>query len=457
VNARHAFSGQRWLLGAISLLLAACHPQASRAPRFEAQGPSCAPHQRELVSFVERLPEHTLSVSARVALPESIIGELPGAGALLEIGDDFARFENAELAGRTLAERAEQAGTTLAAFFASNTGRDLYVAAARSTDVETLRAYLRRVPLATKVRLLVRMPAEDVSAGQNDTEARELADELLAERDPARRAALSHDAFARFSRCPAVLSAVDTNASEPPERRWPALRAALTQALPSCRCDELAPDGLKQIVVAEQRAGTATLAALPFGFVRDERCGASMPLRSLAKLLQQMESFDQEFSGSFERDALSFERVLTDERLLNTFCNALPGETLLSLAKKRGTLYFKTSAGDACEALRFEPLSAGAPMGTLRLAANPAGSGRAFHYWQGAEEIRVFGPLSEGSGSKPTDDREWPCSHELKLVGVDANSIEFEKGRWFFTEAACRAAPTSAAIDACFTKREAAP
>lgn len=437
------------MLSASAALLIACQVKPSMAPRFEAEGPRCGQHQQELVSFVQALPDRALSVSTPIDLPESIIGEVPGAGALLEIDENFARFDGVDVAGRTPAERAHAVGPKLLAFFANEAARDLYVATPRNTEVEELRSYLGQVPSKVKVRLLVRMPAsssEVPSAEDSEAEARELASKLLSERDPATRAALSRQAFERFARCKAVHDAAEQVAQLPADRRWLALREALIRALPACRCSELAPESLKHIVVAEQRAGMATLAALPFGFVRDARCGASMPLRSIGKLLQQMERFDQEFAGSFQPDAVSFEKVLTDDRLLNTFCNALPGETLMALAKGRGTVYFKTGAAESCEAFRFEPLSPGAPMGTL----HPVGAkGSSFHYWQGAEELRVFGPIGPGP-SKPTDEREWPCDHNLKLTSVDADSVELEQGRWFFSEAACRTAPSSAVVNACY-------
>lgn len=445
-------------------LLASCQPPRSQAPRFEPAGPACAQHQRELVAFVEQLPDRAMPSQIRVELPESIIGEVPGNGALLELGDTFARFEENELAGGTHAERAMQAAKSLQAWQATAraeaTRGQLYVAAARTIDVQTLRLYLKALPSELRVRLLVRMPAPAPSSSAADDEARanELVRELLAERDPAARNALSERAFAEFSRCTALNAAVHERASASSPTRWKDLRQTLVSTLPSCRCSDLAPAGLRQIIVAEQRAGAATLAALPLGFLRDERCGASMPLRSLAKLVQQMERFDQEFSGGWQQDALAFEKVLTDERLLNTFCNALPGETLAQLEKSRATLYFKPAGAENCEGWRFEPLSPGAPMGTLhRVADEQQKMPRAFHYWQGAEEIRVFGPLTS-STSKPTDEHEWACDENLRLTAVDAQSVEFERGRWFFSEASCRAATGEGTVfGGCLTKRSEGP
>jgi hypothetical protein len=311
--------------------------------------------------------------------------------------------------------------------------------------------------------LLVRGPAPEhfaagapqgPAANAEDAEARAIANQLFAERDPQKRSALSSQAFASFSRCKRVSDALAAVGQVDPKQRWTALRAALLEALPACRCDELASQSLKQIVVAEQRAGSGSIAALPAEFLRDERCGASMPLRSLGKLVAQMESFNAEFSGGYQKDELAFEEVLTNDRLLNTFCNALPGETLAALERKRATLYWKLSGEDACEAFRFEPLSPGAPMGTLRQVVAAGQGARAFHYWQAAEEIRLFGPVSGAPESKPTDSREWACDQNLKLTGVDVESVSFEHGRWFFREDACRRAKSdTSSLTGCFSAR----
>jgi hypothetical protein len=67
--------------------------------------------------------------------------------------------------------------------------------------------------------------------------------------------------------------------------------------------------------------------------MRDERCGATMPLRSVQRLLEQVEAFDADYAGRYKDDALRFETVVTNDRLLVQFCDALPGETLAALQK----------------------------------------------------------------------------------------------------------------------------
>ncbi|MGC4094824.1 MAG: hypothetical protein QM756_44280 [Polyangiaceae bacterium] len=450
-------STRDFLISATGALSIACRAQTTAPPRFEAQGPACAQHQQDLVAFVSKLPERALPTALTVDLPESTIGEVPGIGALLEIDEGSARFDGEALGGATASERALAGGKAVERWLtASAEQRELYVAAARSIDVQTLRTYLAQIPQQVRARWLVRMPAPEspkAAPEREDHEARALADRLLAERDASQRKAIAREGFASFSRCSGVSAVLDQADAAPAQARWPTLRQGLSRAFAECRCDQLSTAGLEQLLVAEQRAGTATLAALPLAFMRDERCGASMPLRSLGKLVEQMERFDAEFAGGWQRDALEFEKVLTDERLLNTFCNALPGETLAQLGRKRATVYWKLSGADGCEAWRLEPLSPGAPMGTLRSTRG----GKAFHYWQGAEELRVFGPLTSAA-SKPTDEHSWPCDQNLRLTAVDAESLEFEHGRWFFAEPSCRAAAAEkSTLEGCITNRGAEP
>src|SRR6185503_16835553 len=116
--------------------------------------------------------------------------------------------------------------------------------------------------------------------------------------------------------------------------------------------------------------------------------------------------------------------------------------------------WVRLSSG-ACEGFTFEPLSLGAPMGTLR-RTKPAGAAPlAFHYWQAAEEIGVFGPVPSDSPTKPTDQREWPCRVNYKLTGIEPEFVALETGRFFFTESACRAAPPESAPGGCVSDRAA--
>jgi hypothetical protein len=95
-------------------------------------------------------------------------------------------------------------------------------------------------------------------------------------------------------------------------------------------------------------------------------------------------------------------------------------------------------------------------MGTFRRVATGGGA-LAFHYWQAAEEIRLFGPLDAAAPSKPTDRRDWTCDNNQRLTGVDGHSVAFERGRWFFDAAACRAAGPSDTFGGCAAERSASP
>lgn len=439
--------GRSRLAGSVGLALAlasGCAPPPAVPASRPLSGPACESRQQELIAFVEKLPQRALVAPLEVEPPECAVGEVPGGGALLEIGESVVILDGERSELPSLGERVLRAKDWFEQ--ASRVNDTVYVAAAPSVDVQTLRAYLRHAPQGTKLKLLVRMPAPAAFSAPSATNAaRELAARVLDERDPRAREELAAAGYAKFASCPGVTDAVRSLAGLPPRERWPRLREALRTALGGCRCGELDADGLEPLLVAEQRAGTATLAALPLGFLLDERCGASMPLRSVAKLVAQIEAFDREFAGSWREDALEFDAVLTDQRLVNMFCNALPGETLAALERARATLYWKMPGGESCEAWRFEPLSPGAPMGTWRqLGAGAKTTGLAFHYWQAAEEIRLFGPAASDPPSQPTDRRDWTCDQNLRMIAVDERSVQLERGRWFFSETACRKAPPDA-------------
>jgi hypothetical protein len=442
------------LMVVASLTLAGCARSAAPA-RFEAHGPACSAHQQELLTFTQNLSERALGSSVKVDLAETTVGELPGPGRVLEISSSEARLDTELLPGASLGERVAALRERLAKASEPGTASSpppLYVAGAADLDVQTVRAYLEVVPESVALRWLVRMPAPPTRPTASGADAgRELSLRMLAEHDPSARRELARQGYAEFSRCSAVTAALASVDARPAAERWPALQRALVAALPRCDCSELDAENFEQLLLAEQRAGSATLASLPLGFLRDARCGASMPLRSLRKLSAQIEEFDREFAGKWQDDAIRFEKVISDEHLLNTFCNALPGETLAAFEKARATLYWKLPATEACEAWRFEPLSPGAPLGTWRRVGE--GAPLAFHYWQAAEELRLFGPLTPGVQSLPTDTHPWACDQNQRLTEVDARSIRLEHGRWFFSDAACRAAPEADAVAGCSAER----
>jgi hypothetical protein len=397
---------------------------------------ACEERQRGFLELVRKLPERSLNASIRVDLPETTLGAVPGNAPVIEISQSRVVIDSMPVAASGLAERVQAVRVWGAAHVpASGSKPVVYLAAARDTDVETLRAYLAALPETLEPRLLVGTVALAPKAGEG-TEQETPAARLLATRDPAARRAIAEEGYREASSCPEFARAVESSAAVGPEGRWPALRAALLEAVPKCRCGDLDTVQLERLLSAEQRAGAATLGLLPLGFLRDVRCGASMPLRSIGKLVLQMEQFDREFAGQFGKDAVEFNDVLAHERLLGYFCEALPGETLAAEQRRRATLYLRRS-GESCEGWRFEPLSPGAPMGTWRRVSG--GPPLSVHYWQAAEEIKLFGPVPEPA-TKPTDRHDWACETTQRLVSVDARSIQLENGFWFFDEAACRSA-----------------
>lgn len=450
-------------LGLVSAITVGCQRTgpASTASGAHDDGMSCEEHKADLVTFVRYLPDTALMASADVALPEATLGSVPRQGALLEVTPKDVAFQGERFGDESLKARVDWLQAKLANFEASPrlgpSGKEaspiLHVAASYDTDVRTLRSYLKVVPTGLDLRLLFRVPTVRLG-DKGDADARAFAARVLGERDPTKRRTLSREGFLKYSTCDGVEGALDAVEQAPEEERWPQLKNALSSALPHCDCDDLDAHALKQLVIAEQRAGTMALGSMPLGFIRDERCGASMPLRSMQKLLKQIESFDQEFSGQWREDELSFDKVITNERLLNYFCDALPGETLAALQRARSTVYWRLPGGE-CQGWQFAPLSPGAPMGSWHRIGEGPGSGSklGFHYWQGAEQIRVYGPI-ESEASKPTDRQRWACETEYEMKAVDETSIRLTGGSWFFSYEACQKAPARATMaESCVVKR----
>ncbi|HEY3493369.1 MAG TPA: hypothetical protein VGK73_01735 [Polyangiaceae bacterium] len=433
----------------VPLVLGACHGGAQFAQKPGDTPQACEGRREELVRFVKELPERALGADLRADLPVTTLGAAPGTGPVLVVTENSLLFDGESTTRERFQARAAELPPR----------SSLYVAAAPDVTIRTLRASLASVPAGVDLKLLIRSAGKAPALAADPSipeEAREIAGRLLAEGNPTEQKALAERGYSEFSNCAPLKSAIASVGPRPPRERWPALKQAFDGALPSCSCDSLDAPALRALLAAEQRAGTATLAVLPLSFVRDERCEASMGLRSVKKLLDQMEKFDADNAGAWSDDALRFEQVITNDRLRERFCDALPGETLAALEKAKRMLYFRVPGPETCEAWRFEPLAPGAPMGTLRRAAPATGSPAALHYWQAAEELDLFGPVEEKS--KPTDERDWTCRTRYRMTGIDAESIALESGRWFFTEASCRKAPPEAvAPPTCSTPTTATP
>jgi hypothetical protein len=432
----------------MALVLASCHSApATSAPPTESRE-QCVARLAVFEDSVAKLPDRTVAAATGGDLPSSTLGALPGPGPVLELAENGAAIDGTPLPGATHAERASHLAEWLAGTSATTSVETapaaapaaaraaFYVAASADADVQTVRTYVTKLPATFDVRLLVRLPKPaGTSAHGTESAAGDPATRVLLEQDPESRRKIAEEGYAELARCPAVSTAVASVRGLGPRERWPALKSALRAALPQCDCSAVDTVRLQALVAAERQGGAGAIGFVPISFLRDERCGASMPLRSMRKLIKQIEQFDAEFAGNWQKDALAFGDVVTDARLLVYFCSALPGETLAQKERDRATLYLRAPGTNACEAWKFEPLAPGTPMGTWRRTSHPP---LAFHYWQAAEEIRVFGPVDASSPSKPTDQRDWACEQTHRLTGIDDHYIQLDSGRWYFDDATCR-------------------
>jgi hypothetical protein len=424
---------------AIAVLLAClgCR-QSLNEPAGGVPSPEqCRTNRASLIDLLESLPEKGLGLRGRTDLPVASLGGVIGAGRVLDIAADSVLLDGSSIEGQNPTERAEALGQSLAGGAdptpeSPNVPRPLlYLAVEGGMDVRTLRHYLAAIPRAYDVHLIFQAPAPESVRGASVSER------LLSETDLPTRDALAREAYKKHARCAPVEKAVDGVAAGDPSSRWPALRSALLTALPECDCKDLDSEPLRELLLAEQRAGAAAVGAVPFDFMRDERCGASFGLSPVQKVVEDIQKFDEEFAGQYASESLDFSQVVTNDRLLTYLCPALPGETLAELSRVRHTFFWKVRGVDRCQAWQFEPLAPGSNMGTWRRQGER--TPLALHYWQGAEEIRLFGPVSDGA-SKPTDERVWGCDQEFTLRGIDAQAIAHSTGHWYFDRDACQKA-----------------
>ena len=430
----------------------ACRPNVATPTQRIESAEQCSESQARLVDLLEALPERGLAMRGRNDLPLATLGGVIGSGRVVDISEEALLLDGEPLPGLTIEDRIRSLRERLAPAPGAETSapspRVLYVAANRDLDVRSLRNYLAAVPRSYELHLVFQSPPSDT---QESGEGASFADQLRSERDLPTRHALAREAYARHARCTDLLTAVDAVPAANPNERWPELRRALIETVPRCSCTELDSNELREIVLAEQRAGAAAVGSMPFEFMRDERCGATFGLSPLQKIVQDIEAFDAEFAGGYNRESLDFEQVVTNERLLTYLCQALPGETLAALQRKKHTFYWKVQGLERCQPWQFEPLSPGSPMGTWRRKSAESETPLAMYYWQGAEEIRLYGPITDPE-SKPTDEREWTCSQNFHMRGIDSVSIELDTGRWFFEAEACdKAKPEGATFTGCVT------
>lgn len=433
---------------ASSSLGTACRTGAANS----AEGPTCEERKAALVDVLKKLPHETLAAPISVTLPASTLRGVFGKGSILQLSEASIILDGKSVAGNSRTEQLAELGARLAALPKTQEKGSksalprLYIAAARDLDVRTLHETLRVVPTTFELRLLFAVPPVPIDAEPDD---HELPARVLAERDMKTRHALARQGYEEYSDCEfvdkAAASVVGLNDSE----RWPRLQQAMLGAVPRCECDDLDADGLRLLLAAEQRAGTVALASVPMAFLRDQRCTASMPLRSMQQVLDDIDEFDAEFSGDWQNEELHFEDVVTNDRLLNSLCVAMPGDTLASLQRERATLYLRAPGASSCQAWQLEPIARGAPMGTWR-RVEPNLPPLAMHYRQAAEEVRLFGPATSAE-SRATDEGPWPCDQDFHLVDQDSSSVSLEKGgAWFYDRASCEQSPANKAhFDGC--------
>lgn len=427
------------------LLCAACSGAGARY----AGGPSCEERQHQLVSVLHSLPDQTLNSPLSVPLPSAALAGAFGKGPVLEVFESRALFDGSEVPGNTREERVRALAMAIPP---TTSVSPLYVAATANVDMRTLQSYLAVVPDAYDLRLAFVRPAEAPGAhpapDEPNAEDTEFSEKLLLERDPAARRRIAASGYQKYSDCEAVDAAARASVAAPEATRWPTLKRSMIEAIPRCECSDINPDGLRNLLSAEQRAGNVALGSMPAAFLKDVRCKASMPLRTVQQVLADVENFEVEFSGSWDETGVRFEEVVTNERLLNYLCSAMPGELFESVSAEFATVYLKTAKAPQCRAYRLEPVARGAVFGTLRSTETSAAN-TSYHYRLGGNDLRVFGPLPSAE-SRATDEGPWACNKDLKLSGSDSTSISVEGGgRFYFTRGACETGPSDGVFPSC--------
>jgi hypothetical protein len=437
-----------------ALLACPSHPAAPGDTR------TCEQRRAELIKVLRELPEQSLAAPIATPLPGATLSGVFHRGLILELDESKAsqgqtlRLDQQAISGATREELIANLRTQLEQLQAKGSSRLLNLAVAPETDVRTLQAYLSAVPAGLPLEILFVAPPPPTAKG--DTEAQPES-RLLTSSSRKAQLGAAQLGYQKYSDCEQVKQIAET-AGVDQTSRWPRLKHGMLGAIPQCKCEDLDADGLRNLLVAEQRAGNVALGAVPGSFLRDVRCAASMPLRSIQQVLDDVDKFDAEFSGNWSSDSLQFEQVITNDRLLAELCGAMPGEVLESMQRSAATLYFRVAGSAQCQAWRFQPLSPGSPMGIWE---REGGKKLAFHYRVAGNEVRLFGPVE---GSEPSqdaleaaqatvDDERYPCDQNIKLNSVSDSALQIESGgHWYFTQQACRAAPPDATVAGCVAK-----
>lgn len=423
------------------IVLAACVTACSGSGARYASGPSCEERKTQLLSVLGSLPDETLNAPLDIPLPSASLAGGFGAGSVLELHGNQALFNGKPVPGTSEAERTSALRSLVPP--APHVGAPLYAAASANVDIRTLQAYLAALPDSYALRLTFGRPEAPPSTNNGEpdeaTEDTAYAEKLLLERDPVTRRNIAEEGYQEYSDCQAIDAAVAAQRSATEAARWPALKRSMLEAVPRCKCADINPDGLRNLLVAEQRAGNVAVGSMPASFLKDIRCKASMPLRTVQQVLADVENFEAEFSGNWDDSGVRFEEVVTNERLLNYLCTAMAGEVFESVSAEFATVYVKTTKAPKCRGYRLEPVARGAVFGTLRsLDTPPPGTHESsFHYRLGGNDIRIFGPVPDAT-SRATDDGPWACNKDLKLTLADSESLAIEGGgRFYLSESAC--------------------
>jgi hypothetical protein len=431
----------------------ACGEKAAAPPASAANVASCEALVPRWIERLRAAPDVTSTTRSRADLPVASLAGVVGEGPWVEVRPDALSLDGEPLAGATEAQRLAALQSRL------GLGPDgeelpppahqrppLYLSLAAQTDVRTVRSYLRAIPRSFDVQLVFQAPPTDAAASP----APEL-QHLAAEPDPAARKALARAAYGRATSCEPMLDAVASVTATEPAARWVGLRSALVETLPACDCRDVDAHAMRDLLLLERRGGAVALGALALDFLRDERCGASLGLTPIQNVVQDIQAFDEKYSTAQQGDELVFESVLTEPKLVEYICQALPGETLAALSRERRTFFWRLPGSQQCQAWRLEPREPGSPMGIWRQQAAQGAQPLAVHYVQGAEEIRLSGPVT-AERAEAGSEQSWACTQDFHMRGVDQNSIELEVGRWYFDAAACEgASPEAAEFPGCIS------
>ena len=439
-------SAARVVIGLCIAQAVGCQSRLAHSPK----GASCDEDKRQLTSALSQMPEVAARAAFAVTLPSAALEGGIADGDVLELSASLVRLNGSPLLGSGTRAKVEALADALQAddVSAASDNKHLYLAVAEDVNIRFLHDFLRVIPQDRDLRLVFARPPLADSAG-GPAESLEPAERLLLEADPSERESIASQGYQQYSACEPLLQAVQSVNGTPPQERWLRLRPAVSSVLARCDCQTLDGEGLIRLLHAERRAGDVAFGSVTGNFLRDVRCRASIPLQSSGQVLRDIVRFDQEFSGDWEQDELVFSTVVTDERLLNYLCPAMPGEVLEAEARAVRSIYLKSDSG-TCQEWAIEPIARGAPLGTFRSVKDER---LAFHYRIGGNQVQILGPANSAAESI-TSGGPWQCNEMVHLNDVTSTYLGLTGGgRWFFERAACRRSDAQgAAFSGCLSE-----